>query len=158
MALPAGSAAAKTTTVKVKGKLRTDGALTVNQPETLRLKGMPPSMNLDLLIEPPDDLNSCFDILPGTCLPTPLYPAPGSPAFRTSGRGRATLTFVMPRSYRFMSSSSLPEFQVPARPFRDGQIVWIRAKGSKRIARDGSKIVVRGTAVGRGVVWVPPGA
>lgn len=155
-ALPASSGATKPDAVHVTGKMRTDGVLTVRQQETLTLKGMPPRLNLNLVIAPPDDLNSCFDIAPGTCLPTPLLPAPGTPPFRTFGKGRSTLTFVMPDSYRHKPGTSILEFQTDHRPFRNGQVIYLRARGVRNQGRKGSRRIIRGKATGRAVVEVPP--
>jgi hypothetical protein len=154
--LLATSATAKPDTVHIVGKMRTDGVLTVHQLETVTLKGMPPRLNLNVVIAPPDDLNSCYDILPGTCFPTPLYPAPSTVPFRTSGKGRATLTFVMPDSYRFKPGTSLPEFQTDHRPFWNGQVIYLRARGVGNQRRKGIRTIVRGKATGRAVVEVPP--
>jgi hypothetical protein len=154
--LPTSSAATKPDTVHVTGKVRTDGVLTVRQQETVTLKCMPPRLNFNVVIAPPDDLNSCFDILPGTCLPTPLYPAPNTPPFRTSGKGRATLTFVMPDSYRYKPGTSIPEFQTDHRPFWNGQVIYLRARGVTNHRRKGSRTIVRGKATGRATVEVPP--
>jgi hypothetical protein len=152
-------AAAKPQRVWIKGKLRTDGALTVRQLETVTVRGLPPRMNLDLSIAPLDDLTNCYDIGPGTCLPTPLHPAPGSPGFRTSSKGQAVLTFVMPDSYPLISSGFGPDDEGPqqyVRSFRDGQVVTIRARGSKRHVVHGSRTLTRGSAFGQAVVEVPP--
>jgi hypothetical protein len=120
------------------------------------LKGMPPRLNLNVVIAPPDDLNSCFDIAPATCLPTPLFPAPGAPPFRTSGKGRATLTFVMPDSYRYKPGVSIPEFQTDHRPFWNGQMIFLRARGVRNQGRKEPRSIIRGKATGRAMVEVPP--
>jgi hypothetical protein len=154
--LGATTAVAKPDVVHITGKMRTDGVLTVRQQETVELRGLPPRLNLNLWIAPPD--NQCLSamFMPGTCLPTPLYPAAGTPAFRTSVKGRATLTFVMPESVRFLDITATPEPRVEELALGNGQAIYIRARGLRSQRRDGTRTIVRAKATGRGSVEVPP--
>ena len=154
-ALLAGSAHAQAGHL-VKGELHTDGVLTVGQQETAIVKALPPRMKLRVEIAPPDDLDGCgTGVGIGSCFRTPLYPAAGSPAFRTSSTGRAVVTFVMPRTYPF-SGTTLPGVEVHELPFRNGQKVWLQARGLKNYRLAGGKTRVRGMASGSGVVDAPP--
>jgi hypothetical protein len=88
-----------------RAKLRTDGTLTVGGQETISLKGAPPKQRLRADISAPPTATECDQFATGFCLSEPLFPAAGSPALRSSAKGRATFTFVMPGAYEFLNFS-----------------------------------------------------
>ena len=87
--------------------LRTDGLLTVGQQETLTVKGAPPRATLQATAEPSvTTTTQCFNFKTfDECLPEPLFSVfTGSSRFKASGKGRASLTFVMPPGFEFIDS------------------------------------------------------
>jgi hypothetical protein len=101
------------------------------------------------LIEPPPTTPECGQLY--FCDPVRTSPAPGYPSYRTSGKGRALLTFVMPSSYFVETDPFLPSERRLV-TFADGQAVHIDVDGARR-----SKRVKRvGFGFGRAVVQLPP--
>lgn len=141
---------------KVKGKIRTDGTLTVGQQETIALKGLPGKYRLAAYIEPPPSASTCFDFdLDGYCFPQPLFRVSGTPRFRSSRKGRATLTFVMPPAYEFVSFGdplqSHPVYLV------NGQTVHVDVETTIKRRVGNSVYAVSGSvAKAIAVVEVPP--
>ena len=89
---------------KSKGKIHTDGTLTVGQQETISVTGLPGKYRLAGYISPAPTANSCFDFdIDAYCFPPPLFRVAGTPRFKSSRKGRATLTFVMPPGYELVS-------------------------------------------------------
>jgi hypothetical protein len=86
-----------------KGKVKTDGTLTVGQQETITVTGAPPKLRLVADISPPPTATECGFSLDAGCLPEPLFRVAGTPAFKASSKGRGRLTFVMPSAYEFFS-------------------------------------------------------
>ena len=112
------------------GKMHTDGVLTVGGQETVALRSLPPKMSFEIQIRPSQPAGDCFDISkPGLCLPEPAYPAPGTPKFKTSGKGRAIITFVMPSGNLFLDLRD--PLQSHPVPFANGEGVRVDALGIK---------------------------
>ncbi len=107
----------------VKARIRTDGVLTVGQPETVRVAKMPPKIRFDITIAPAMGAAGC-DLEENPCEAN-VGSAPGTPAFRTSGKGRAQVTFVVPATYNVVSLKQ-PFGSQPA-SFVNGQSVGVGA-------------------------------
>lgn len=136
------------------GKVRTDGTLTAGGQETLFVKGIQrkPKLKLAASVSPNyDDSPECFQFKSGICLPEPLFRVPGTPKLRTSPKGRATLTFVMPGAVLFENFKD--PLQSHPVPFSDGKKVEIQIEGTKKL-RNGS--VTGPVAITTAVVEVPP--
>jgi hypothetical protein len=86
-----------------KGKVRTDGVLTVGQPEKAIVKG-PPRVRFKVEIGVPITTPGCDDFKAGpVCLPANAYPAPATAPFRTSRKGRAKISMVVPSTYELFN-------------------------------------------------------
>ena len=135
-------------------KVRTDGTLTVGGQEKLFVKGIQrkPKLKLAASVSPDfDETPECFELRAGFCLPEPLFRVPGTPKLRTSRKGRASLTFVMPGAVLFENfKDPLQSHQVP---FSNGEKVEIEIEGTKKV-RNGS--VTGPVAITTAVVEVPP--
>jgi hypothetical protein len=133
-----------------KGKLITDGLLTVGQPETARVKGLPAKTRLSGAILPPPSERNCFDPATGFCIPGPLPPAPGTPRFKTDGKGRATLTFIMADHYDLIAEENEHVTLV------NGQVIIVNFSGRRRVHRGGKKVILDGYSNAKAMVEVPP--
>ena len=144
---------------KVHGKARTDGTLTVGQQETLTVTKLPGKFKLSASVSPPSAAaDTCFSFkVPAVCEPEPLFRAPGTPRFRSSKKGRATLTFVMPPGYEYTN------FKDPLQShpiyFVDGQAVHVEVDVTYREVRKGKLAQITSEADDViAVVEVPPPA
>jgi hypothetical protein len=137
-----------------KGKVRTDGILTVGRQETLFVKGIPrkPKRKLAAAVSPPYDVApDCFELRSGFCLPEPLFRVPGTPRLRASSKGRGALTFVMPGAVLFENFTDPLQSHPVA--FTNGEAVDVEIEGTVKV-RNGS--VTGPVAITRAVVEVPP--
>jgi hypothetical protein len=147
---------------QARGRLVTDGLLTVGGQETITVNRIPhlPHVRLSPAISPPVTATDCFKEAPinlgffEACIPQPLYPVPGTPPMKRNKKGRASLTFVMPSAYEFI------DYQDPTKshPINlvDGQtveltvdLIWKPKSGGTA----GGSFVYRSV-----VVQVPPAA
>jgi len=135
-----------------KGKLRSDGVLTVGQPETVRIAGLPPKRKVRMSVSANDDRCQSFKV--GYCVPEPARRAAGTKRFRTSGKGRAALTFVVPSSYFFI------KFKDPTKPqrlpFVNGEPLLVDATVDTAVRRHGESRHLIAIALGRAVAEVLP--
>jgi hypothetical protein len=136
-----------------KGKIRSDGGLTVGQPETIAVKSLPPRLKFQLYIEPSTQVVECqnFNL---ECEPQPVYPIAGTAAFRTNRKGRAVVSFVMPAAYEIFDYVD-PTQSHPVK-WINGQAVHIHLFGESFQHRNGHPLFVAGEAVGRAAAQVPP--
>jgi hypothetical protein len=137
-----------------RGKVRTDGTLTVGGQETLFVKGIQrkPKLKLEASVSPSyDDSPECFQFKAGFCLPEPLFRVPGTPKLRTSPKGRGTLTFVMPGAVLFENFKD--PLQSHPVPFSNGEKIEIEIEGTRKL-RNGS--ATGPVAITTAVVEVPP--
>jgi hypothetical protein len=136
-----------------KGKIRSDGGLTVGQPETITVKNLPPRLKFQLYIEPSQQVAECqnFNL---ECEPQPVYPIAGTAAFKTNRKGRAVVSFVMPPAYEIFDF--VDPTQSHAVKFVNGQAVHIRLEGDSFQHRNGQPIFIAGEATGRAAAQVPP--
>ncbi len=141
---------------KIKGKVHTDGTLTVGQQETISVTGLPGKHRLAGYISPPPTATTCFDFeVDGYCFPQPLFRVAGTPTFKSSRKGRARLRFVTPPAYEFINFSdpiqSHPIYLV------NGQTVHVEVETTlKRRLRNGTYSVTGPVASAIAVVEVPP--
>jgi hypothetical protein len=123
-----------------RGKVRTDGTLTVGQQETVLVKG-PPGTKFKAAIEPPRAAPVCsqFDFKHfAFCAPQPVFPVAGSPRFRTTRKGRASITFVMPPAYEYLDLDN--PLQSRAIPLIDGQSIGFGVSSIRVIHRPNSTV------------------
>jgi hypothetical protein len=131
--------------VFLKGKVLSDGFVTPGKPETIALSNFPPRTRLKVFIEPPPTTPQCGELY--FCDPAPTSPAPGTPPYRSSGKGRALLTFVMPETYNLETDPLRPSQKQPV-TFADQQRVHIDVEGIsthkrvRRIAFGFSRVIV----------------
>jgi hypothetical protein len=85
---------------KIKGKVHTDGTLTVSGQETITVTGLPGKYRLQGFVSAPPTAQECFQSFYTYCEPEPLFRVPGTPKFRSSKKGRARLTSVVPPGYQ----------------------------------------------------------
>jgi hypothetical protein len=124
-----------------KGKLATDGFLTVGQAETVQVRKLPPKVKLHLEITPPLFKGSCANFDVSICISAaPIPPVPGTPPFRTNGKGRATLTFTMPDHYDLLNARNLVD-RTPV-TFPNEQQVIVTASGIHRERLNGRKELI----------------
>ncbi len=126
----AETAKKRTKIVFFKAHVRSDGLLTPGQPETVAVSHMPQKTDFKLAIEPPPITFQCGQQF--FCDVAPVSPAPGSPPFRTNGKGRATVSFVVPRTYNVATDPFDPATRRPVF-FADGQRIHIDIQGIKRL-------------------------
>jgi hypothetical protein len=141
---------------KVHGKIHTDGTFTVGQQETLTVTGLPGKYRLRAYVFAPSGARECFqeEIF---CEAEPLFRVPGTPRFRSSKKGRASLTFVTPPGYQ-VSNFKDPLQSHPVY-FINGQAIDIEVDVTYRERRHGrlAEITsVADTAVAVAEVPAPP--
>jgi hypothetical protein len=143
---------------KIKGKVHTDGTLTVGQQETISVTGLGGKHRLAGYISPPPTASTCFDFdVDGYCFPQPLFRVAGTPTFKSSRKGRARLTFVTPPAYEFINFTdpiqSHPIYLV------NGQTVHVEVDTTVKRRVGNSTYSLTGTiAKAIVVVEVPPAA
>jgi hypothetical protein len=148
IAAPSRSAG-KPKRVFVKARVVSDRVITPGQLERITASRLPPRARLKVLIEPPPTTPQCGQFY--FCSRAPTSPAPGSPPYRSSGKGRAVLTFVVPSSY-FITNDPFPPREGRFVDFANGQAVHIQVQGARR-----SKRVRRvGFGFSRAVVQLSP--
>jgi hypothetical protein len=133
------------------GKLRSDGVMTVGQPETVVIKGLPPKLKVRVAIYAND--KRCQNFKTAFCIAASPKRAAGTPRFRTSGKGRATLTFVMPAAYDVLNLKSLKTEHVS---FTNGEPLLVSATVDTAVRRHGESRHLIGIAQGNAVAEVPP--
>ena len=120
-----------------KARVFSDGFVTPGQLETISVSHLPARARLRVLIEPPPTTPECGELY--FCDAAPTTPAPGAPPYRSTGKGQAVLTFVMPSSY-FVEIDPFRPRQGHVSNFADGQSVHIDVEGRrahKRVREEG---------------------
>jgi hypothetical protein len=156
LALQSASASVRPTppdSISEKGKLASDGVLTVGQPETVQVTKLQARTKLRVEVTPPLT-GSCTGVKGGVCISAPITPAAGTPRFRTDGKGRATLTFTPPDHYDLLNAKNLID-RTPV-PFTNGQRVIVRASGFHREIRNGNKELIFAIAQASATVVTQP--
>jgi hypothetical protein len=151
-AISCASLAAADEEIIQKGKLRSDGVLTVGQPETVSIRGLPPKLKVRITVTANDQ--RCQSQKVGFCTPAAAKRAAGTPRFRTSGKGRAALTFVMPASYEFLHLK--PPFKSDRVEFTNGEPLLVEATVDTAVRRHGELRHLIGIAQGKAVAEVLP--
>jgi hypothetical protein len=135
-----------------KGKLRSDRVFTVGQPETIVIKRLSPRLKVRVTVTAFD--TRCQAVKIGFCEPATATRTPGTPRFRTSGKGRAVLTFVMPAGYDFLHLK--PPFKTEHMAFTNGEPLLVDAQVDTAVTRHGESRHLIGIAQGGAVAEVPP--
>jgi hypothetical protein len=129
---PPASAKPQLKFIFMKARVVADGIVTPGQQETISVSNLPPKSPIDVFIEPPPTTPQCGEFY--FCDVVGVPPAPGTPLFRTNGKGRATLTFVMPSSYFVETDPFHPRMGTEVH-WMNGQAVHIDVQGRKRTKR-----------------------
>jgi hypothetical protein len=132
------------------GKLRSDGVMTVGQLETVVIKGLPPKKKVRMAIYAND--KRCQNAKTAFCIPASPKRAAGTPRFRTSGKGRATLTFVMPAAYDVLNLKNLKTDHVT---FTNAEPLLVSATADTSARRNGESVHLIGIAQGNAIAEVP---
>jgi hypothetical protein len=143
-----GSGQGATKFVRVKGKGVAFGTFTPGQVEQIAVRGMPKRGKVQALMGFAGAPGGCSGVF--VCVPVQLRRAEGTPRFRTTAKGRALISFVMPSNYeRFrLDNLEAPNERVA---FVSGQRLLIEIDG---IASHGEKQTF-GIAVARTTVQIP---
>jgi hypothetical protein len=132
-----------------KARVRSDGSVTPGQQEWISVSQLPPRTKLKVAIEPPTTTPQCGRYY--LCRSVRVFPVPGTPPYRSSGKGGATLSFIMPSHYVIQSDPFRPSTRQSV-AFANGQAVHIEALGVKK-TRNATRV---GSGFGRAVVDIPP--
>jgi len=124
LAGPSISLGAHGDTRTVKGTARTDSALTPGGLETLFVKGLPKRLPFQIPVGPVPSSPTCQGDF--VCEPSIARRPAGGRPFRTSGRGRVTVTFVMPTTYTRHRLGSSAQGTLA---FQPGELVQVQANG-----------------------------
>jgi hypothetical protein len=133
----------------LKGRVISDGAVTPGQQEWITVARMPPRARFKVLIEPPPTTPQCAQFY--FCNSVRVRPVPGTPAYRTSAKGSALVSFIMPAGYVIQSNP----FKPSTRQFvtwMDRQVLHIDVTGVKRTP----KVRQFGFGFGRSIIQPPP--
>jgi hypothetical protein len=122
----------KVKVVFFKTRVASDGFLTPGESETVTVTHMPAKTRFKMAIEPPPTTLQCGQFY--FCDFAPVSPAPGSPPFRSNGKGEAVVTFVMPTTYNIATDPFDPASRRPV-GWGEGQRVHINVQGVKRKPR-----------------------
>lgn len=133
----------------LKGRVISDRSVTPGQQETITISRMPPRTRLELYVEAPPTTPQCGQYY--FCRPVRVFPVPGTRAYRSSGKGRAILSFVMPSTYAIQSDPFRPSTRQSV-TFANGQSIHIDVLGEKRTR----KLRQFGFGFGRAIVQIPP--
>ena len=139
---------AKVKFVFLKARVFADGFVTPNQLETVSISGMPARADFKLFIEPPPTTPQCGEFY--FCDTAPTEPAPGTPPYRSNGKGKATVTFVMPPSY-FVETDPFHAHVGMLVNWMNGQAVHIDVEATKRT----KKVRTDSFGFARAVVQIP---
>jgi hypothetical protein len=114
--------------VFLKARVATDGIVTPGQLETITVSRLAPRAQVKVWVEPPPTTPECGELY--FCDPAPTSPAPGTPPYRSSGKGAAVLTFIVPASY-FVETDPFHPSQGRFSNFAEGQSVHIDVAAGK---------------------------
>lgn len=149
-ALGVASLAAADEEVFQTGKLRSDGVMTVGGAETVVIKGLPPRRKVRLDIY--SNAQRCQNFKTAFCIPAAGRRVAGTPRFRTSGKGRARLTFLMPAAYDVLNLKNLKTEHVS---FTNAEPLLVSATVDTSARRHGESVHLIGIAQGNAVAEVP---
>ena len=129
---PTASAASTVKFIFKKVRVVGDGFVTPGQLETISVSRLAPKAPIKVFIEPPPVTLQCGEFY--FCDPAPTEPAPGTPPYRSSKKGTATLTFVMPPNYYIETDPFNPKNRQPVY-WMNGQAVHIDVEAHRRTKR-----------------------
>jgi hypothetical protein len=143
------SATGKLKFIFLKARVVSDGIVTPGQLETISISRMAPHAAMKVFVEAPPTTLQCGELY--FCDPAPTSPAPGTPPYRATGSGKATVTFVMPETYDLETDPFNPKIRQPVK-FANQQRVHIDVEGAstqKRVRRESFGFA-------RAIVQIPP--
>jgi hypothetical protein len=108
--------------VFMKARVSTDGFITPGQPETIAVSRLPGRAQLKVFLDPPPTTPQCGELY--FCVP-----AEGAPPYRSTGKGQALLTFIVPSGY-FVESDPFHPGQGFATNWANGQSAHIDVTAS----------------------------
>ena len=132
-----------------QARVLADGLVTPGQLETIQVSRLAPKTPIKVFVEAPPITVQCGELY--FCDPAPTSPAPGTPANRSSGKGRATLTFVMPGEYYLEIDPFKPSQRQPVK-WMNGQAVHIDVAATSKTKR----VIRQSFGFARAVVQLPP--
>jgi hypothetical protein len=132
-----------------KVRVSSDHSVTPGQQEWISASRLPPRTKLKVAIEPPPTTPQCGRYY--FCRSVRVFPVQGTPPYRSSAKGRATLSFIMPSHYTIQSDPFTPSTRQSV-AVAHGQAVHIDVLGMKR-TRKATRV---GFGFGRAVVHIPP--
>ena len=135
----------------LKGRVSSDFSVAPGQQEWVTVRKMPPRAKFRLLIEAPPTTPQCGQYY--FCRAVRVFPVPGTPGYRTSGKGTAAVSFVMPSGYVIQANPFKPSTKQFV-TWMNGQVIHINVLGEKRTKR----ARLFGFGFGRSIVQVPPGS
>ena len=135
--------------VFMKARVSTDGFVTPGQLETIAVSHLPSRAQLRVFIDPPPTTPQCGELY--FCDPAPTAPAEGAPPYRSTGKGEALLTFVVPTGYFVETDPFHPGNGFQA-TFAHGQSVHIDVGARKTHKR----VRVEAFGFARAIVALPP--
>ncbi len=133
----------------LKARVVSDGVVTPGQLETIQVSRLAPKAPIKVFVEAPPITLQCGELY--FCDPAPTSPAPGTPPYRSSGKGRATLTFVMPSEYYLEIDPFKPSQRQPVK-WMNGQAVHIDVAAATKTKR----VIRQSFGFARAVVQLPP--
>jgi hypothetical protein len=117
-----GDAKKKLKFVFLRARVVSDGVVTPGQLETITVSRLAPRAPVKVWVEPPPTTPECGELY--FCDPAPTVPAEGTAAYRSSGKGQAQLTFVVPGSY-FVETNPFHPSEGHLSNFANGQSIHI---------------------------------
>jgi hypothetical protein len=132
----------------LKGRVASDFSVTPGRQEWITIRKMPPRAPFKLLIEPPPTTPQCGQWY--FCRSVRVFQVPGTPAYRSSGGGAATVSFVMPPTY-VIQSDPFKDSTRQSVGWMNGQVIHIDVLAQKRTKR----ARFFGFGFGRSIVSIP---
>ena len=126
---PLQPAKAKIKFLFLKARVFSDGVVIPNQPETIGITGLPARSDFQVFLEPPPVTEQCGNFY--FCDVADTVPAAGTPAYRSDGKGKATVTFVTPPSYFVETDPFHPHVGMQVN-WMNGQAVHIDVQATQR--------------------------
>lgn len=132
-----------------KVRVVSDHSVTPGEQEWISVSKLPPRTKFKAAIEPPPTTPQCGQYY--FCSSVRVFPVEGTPPYRSSGKGRATVSFIMPSRYTIQSDPFRPSTKESV-AFMNGQALHIDVLGEKR-TRKATRV---GFGFGRTAVHIPP--
>ena len=133
----------------LKARVFSDGIVTPGQLETITITHLAPRARVKVFVEPPPTTPECGELY--FCDAAHTEPAPGTPPYRSSGKGEAQLTFVMPSSY-FVETDPFHPSEGHVSNFVNGQSVHLDVVAGRLHKR----VRTQSFGFARAIVQLPP--